>query len=335
MTKRYRPLVRSDAPRPEDAQPLAAGPRWFTHCALHQPGQPPQRVPARDVPPEVLARLTAPRPALAGLSLEAPRIMGILNVTPDSFSDGGLDASATEAAARGRALLAAGADLLDIGAESTRPGAAEVPQAEELARLLPVLEALPGAPVSVDTRKAAVARAAARAGAALINDVSGLCFDPDMARSVAELGLPVCIMHSRGTPETMRELTSYEDVLLEVYEFLETQLALLENLGLPRGQVLVDPGIGFAKTEAQNLALLRGLSIFHGLGCGLLVGVSRKGFVGRIGGAPRPADRAPGSLALALAAVAQGAQVIRVHDVAETSQALALWQAVEHEGEKP
>ena len=131
-----------DAPRPEDAQPLAAGPRWFTHCALHQPGQPPQRVPARDLPPEVLARLTAPRPALAGLSLDVPRIMGILNVTPDSFSDGGLDASATEAAARGRALLAAGADLLDIGAESTRPGAAEVPQAEELARLLPVLEAV-------------------------------------------------------------------------------------------------------------------------------------------------------------------------------------------------
>lgn len=329
MRDYFRPLVRSDLPRPEDALPLAGGPRWFTHVARHRRDGSVARLPASELPEDVAARLSARRAPLLGMPLDVPRIMAILNVTPDSFSDGGMDHSSAEAALRGRRLMTQGADLIDIGGESTRPGSETISPGEEIARTEPVVRALAGVPISIDTRKMQVARAACRAGAAVVNDVSGLTHDPALADFCAENGLPVCIMHSQGDPQTMQDDPHYENVLLDVYDFLETQVAMLEERGLSRSKIIVDPGIGFGKTQAHNLALLHGLSLFHGLGCPILLGVSRKGFIGRIGEAPEPRDRAPGSIALALAGIAQGAQIIRVHDVAATRQALALWTAVE------
>ncbi|MGR3393857.1 MULTISPECIES: dihydropteroate synthase [Rhodobacterales] len=332
MRDYYRPLVRSDDPRPDDALPLAGGPRWFSHVIRHRRDGSLARLAAAELPEDVRARLSAPRPSLLGLPMDRPQIMGILNVTPDSFSDGGSDRSAAEAALRGRRMMSEGADLLDIGGESTRPGAQEVAVGEEIGRTEPVIRALAGVPISIDTRKTRVARAGIRAGAALVNDVSGLTFDPELAGFCVDHGIPVCIMHSLGGPETMQDDPRYDDVLLDVYDFLAAQIAMIEALGLSRDKIVVDPGIGFGKTQAHNLALLNGLALFHGLRCPILLGASRKGFIGRLGEAPDPKDRAPGSIAVALAGISQGAQIVRVHDVAATRQALALWQAVEQGG---
>ncbi len=213
---------------------------------------------------------------------------------------------------------------------STRPGATPVPLDEELARLEPVLRAAVamGVPVSVDTRNAAVARAALDLGARFVNDVSALTHDPEMAAAVAEAGAPVCLMHAQGDPATMQVAPAYDDVLLDVCDWLAGRVAAAEEAGIDRERIVVDPGIGFGKTVAHNLALIRGLSLLHGLGCPILLGASRKGFVGKIGGAAAADRRAPGSIAVALAAAAQGVQILRVHDIAETAQALRLWQAV-------
>ena len=234
--------------------------------------------------PEVIAALTRPRPPVLGLSMDRPRLMGIVNVTPDSFSDGG---RWTEdgGVGRARALAAAGAEILDIGGESTRPGAAEVPVPDETARILPVIGAARGlAPISVDTRKAAVAQAAIAAGAGMVNDVSGLDFDPGMAGVVARAGVALCLMHAQGLPETMQDDPRYGDVLLDVYDALAARIARAEAAGVPRARIVVDPGIGFGKTTAHNLALLRRIGLFHGLGVPVLLGVSRKRFIGQIGG---------------------------------------------------
>ncbi|WP_448586880.1 dihydropteroate synthase [Thermaurantiacus sp.] len=254
--------------------------------------------------------------------------MGVLNVTPDSFSDGGRHLDASAAIAAGRKMFADGADLVDVGAESTRPGAAAIDPAEEQARLLPVVRALAGiGPVSADTRNAATMRAALAAGARVVNDVSGLAHDPDAARVVAEAGCPVVLMHMRGTPETMQARATYADVAAEVFAELAARLGAAEAAGIARRNIVADPGLGFAKTAEQNLVLLERLAAFHGLGVRLLVGASRKSFIGRFGGAASPADRLPGSLAAALVAAARGAHVLRVHDVAETVQALRIWRA--------
>ena len=329
---RYRPLVQHGASRPEGAVPLAGGPLWFTHAEQLSRSRPARVIAASDIPEEVLHRLTTPRAPLCGLTLDRPRIMGILNVTPDSFSDGGRHQTPAAARAAARAMIAAGADIIDVGGESTRPGAATVPEAEETARIAPVIAGLAGGdiavPISIDTRKAAVARAALEAGADLVNDVSGFAFDPALAPLCAGRGVPVCVMHSRGDPATMQEDPHYEDVLLDVFDALAGRVAALEAAGIPRTRILVDPGIGFGKTQAHNLSLLQGISLFHGLGCAILLGVSRKRFIGAIGKEPRADARAPGSIAVGLAALAQGVQILRVHDVAETAQALRLWQAV-------
>ncbi len=332
----YRPLPLADSAPGPDALPLAGGWCRFDRVAVHERGRAPRVMTARDLPGDVLDRLTAPRAPLAGLSWEAPRLMGILNVTPDSFSDGGRFADPAAALAQAKAMADSGAAILDIGGESTRPGARPVPAKEEIARTAPVIAAiraaLPEMPLSIDTRKAAVARAALDAGAGLVNDVSALTFDAALGPLVAERGVPVCLMHSQGTPETMQDDPRYDDVLLDVYDALDARIAAAEALGIPRSRILVDPGIGFGKTLAHNLALLRGIALFHGLGCPILLGVSRKGFIGVIGNARNPADRLPGSIALALAAIARGVQLVRVHDMAETAQALALWQAVHPAG---
>ncbi|HEY7550786.1 MAG TPA: dihydropteroate synthase [Hyphomicrobiaceae bacterium] len=282
--------------------------------------------------PGLLDRLREPRQPIAGLTLERPRIMGVINVTPDSFSDGGRWLDPGAAIAQGLQLEAEGADILDIGGESTRPGAEPVSLDEELRRVVPVIEALAGrvrVPISIDTRNAEVMRRAADAGARLINDVAALGHDPDALQVAAESGLPVVLMHAQGDPRTMQLDPRYDDVVLDVYDWLEARIAACEAAGIGRGRLIVDPGIGFGKTLDHNVALLASLSTFHGLGCPILLGASRKSFIGRLsGGVPAP-ERAPGSIAAALAGVAQGVQIVRAHDVAATRQALAVWEAVQ------
>ncbi|MEL6549076.1 MAG: dihydropteroate synthase [Pseudomonadota bacterium] len=283
----------------------------------------------RAVPSHVLERLEAPRADIAGLSMDQPRLMGILNVTPDSFSDGGRYDSTESAVAHAERMEGEGADLLDIGGESTRPGAETVPTDVEIARTSSAIAAMDTKlPISIDTRKAAVGEAALAAGARLLNDVSGLHFDPAMAPLAAHTGVPICIMHAKGDPKTMQQDPRYEHVLLDVFDALEGQVEAALAAGVARDRIIVDPGIGFGKTLDHNLALLKGLSLLHGLGCPILLGASRKRFIGTLSGVEAADARMPGSVAVALAGVAQGAQILRIHDVAPTRQALQIWQAV-------
>jgi dihydropteroate synthase len=259
-----------------------------------------------------------------------PLIMGVVNVTPDSFSDGGRFLAPADAIAQGLEQHAAGADLVDVGGESTRPGAAPVPADEEIGRVVPVIEALAahGVLVSIDTRKAVVMRAAIAAGARMINDITALRHDPDSLAVAGESGLPVVLMHSRGEPATMQQRPRYACVLLDVFDHLEQRSAAWVAAGFERRRLLVDPGIGFGKSVAHNLELLRRLGLYLGLGVPLLLGVSRKSFIARLAGQAPASERLPGSLAAALAGVAQGVAMLRVHDVAATRQALRLWQAL-------
>lgn len=331
MTRYYRPLVQHGASRPDGALPLAGQDLWFTHAECLTRGYPSEIVKNCDIPDAWILYLTQSRAPLGRLSMNTPQIMGILNATPDSFSDGGLHNSVEAATTAALDMVSHGATILDIGGESTRPGAAYVPVDEEIRRTCPVIQAIRAKTdvlISVDTRKAAVAQAAHDAGAGLINDVSGFTFDPALAPFCAAAKAPVCVMHMQGDPATMQADPKYDNVLLDVYDFLATQVAMAETLGLERSQILIDPGIGFGKTQGHNLILLRNLSLFHGLGCPILLGVSRKGLIGSIGKEPRKDARAPGSIAVALAALSQGVQVLRVHDVAQTAQALRLWAAV-------
>jgi dihydropteroate synthase len=270
------------------------------------------------------------REAIAGVSLDRPRIMGVVNVTPDSFSDGGSFLDSRAAIAHGESLLKAGADILDVGGESTRPGAAPVPIEEELNRVLPVISALAngGAVISIDTRHAAVMRRAVDAGARIINDVTALSGDPQSLAAAAESGAAVALMHMQGEPRTMQSDPHYRDAPLDVYDFFAGRLAACEAAGIPRERILIDPGIGFGKKDPHNLALLADLALLHGLGCGLLLGVSRKSFIGRLSRGEDAAHRLPGTLAATLAGLDRGAQVHRLHDVAEAAQALALWRAI-------
>ena len=285
-------------------------------------------VDAESLDPAVLDVLTRPRVVIAGLPQHRIAVMGILNVTPDSFSDGGRHAAPDVAIAAARAMAAAGADLIDVGAESTRPRAPPVDLATERARLAAVLPGLAGLNWSIDTRKAAIMADAIAAGAALVNDVSALVHDPDALALVAARGCPVVLMHAQGTPATMQAVPRYDDALLDVYDWLAERIAVCEAAGIARDRIIADPGIGFGKTLDHNLALLRGLALFHGLGVPLLLGASRKQLIARIAGDVAPDDRLPGSLALALHAAAYGVQLVRVHDVAATVQALAVWQSV-------
>ncbi|MBK0329074.1 dihydropteroate synthase [Rhodobacteraceae bacterium F11138] len=325
-----RPLVQQGTMRPAGAVPLAGGAIWFTHVELLQRNAASRIMPAQDLPDPVLDRLTAPREPMVGLDLSQPRIMGILNVTPDSFSDGGVHFDPDIACKAALNMAAQGAAMIDIGGESTRPGAEYVPQDTEIARTAPVIRAVSrdvAIPLSIDTRKTAVAEAALDAGAALVNDVSGFTHDAALAAMCAARQVPVCVMHAQGDPATMQQDPQYENVLLDVYDFLEAQITRLEQHGIARARILADPGIGFGKNLAHNLTLLRNISLFHGLGCAILLGVSRKRFIGTIGQAAQADARVPGSIAVGLAGVAQGVQILRVHDVAETVQALRLWQA--------
>ena len=263
-----------------------------------------------------------------------PLLMGVVNVTPDSFSDGGLFASSSSAIAQGRRLAEEGADILDIGGESTRPGSEPVPEDEELRRVLPVVEALAadGHVVSVDTRRAGVMRACLAAGARIANDVTALAGDGESLAVAAEAGAAVVLMHMQGEPRTMQADPRYDDVVREVHGFLAGRVAACEAAGIPRARICIDPGIGFGKTVEHNLALLRGLGDLRVEGCALLVGASRKGFIGKLSRGEDTSRRLPGSLAVALHAASAGADILRVHDVAETRQALRIWQALHPAG---
>ena len=281
------------------------------------------------------ARITTPRPPLTlggrTLRFDQPQVAGILNVTPDSFSDGGRHAGEpAAAAAAGVDLIAQGAALVDVGGESTRPGAATVWEGDEIARVVPVIDrvARSGALVSVDTRKAAVMEAALAAGAAIVNDVSALLWDDRALEVVARAGCPVVLMHSPDPQAGGHARTGYRDVVTDVFDWLEARVAAVVAAGVPRGSIVVDPGIGFGKTLAENLRLLNALALFHGLGCPVMLGASRKRMIGALSNEAPVAERLGGSLTLAAAAFDAGVQLVRVHDVAETVQAARVWRGL-------
>lgn len=315
------PLARTGL-RPNGALPLA-GMRsaWFADIAGPDSA-------------ETRKRLSAPRPDLCGVSFDRPRVMGILNVTPDSFSDGGSFTNVTAALEHAR-KMAGEADILDIGGESTRPGAEEVSVEEEIRRTAPVIRAIREAgittPISIDTRKAAVAEAALDTGANIVNDVAAFSFDSELAALCAERDVPVCLMHHKGTPETMQNNPQYQDVIGEVMGFLAERIDYAMGQGVARNRIITDPGIGFGKTQAHNLILLRHLSVFHDLGLPVLLGASRKRFIGAIGAADQADARLGGSLAVALHGAAHGMHILRVHDTYETTQALKLFDALNGE----
>jgi dihydropteroate synthase len=276
--------------------------------------------------------LTSPRADFAGLALSGagsrPRIMGVCNVTPDSFSDGGVHDSPDAAIAFAYDLIAAGADIIDVGGESTRPGAGLVSQDSELARVLPVVTALAsdGVCVSIDTRHAAVMHEAIAAGATIVNDVMALT-GPETLEAVAQSHASVILMHMQGMPQTMQDNPVYENVTADVFAWLATRVRACVEAGIPMDRIAIDPGFGFGKTIKQNVSLLAQLGVFQGLGCAVAVGLSRKSFIGALTGEDNPASRMAGSVAAALVAVGQGAQIVRVHDVAETRAAFMIWQA--------
>ena len=325
-----------DPARRPGGRRLAGGVVFFSSIAVHRRGAATEYL-SIEAAEELcgagrVARLGARRAAPGGLAVDRPRIMGVVNATPDSFSDGGRHDAPEAAVAHGMRLAEDGAAILDVGGESTRPGAEPVPAAREIDRVLPVIEGLASAgcpvPISIDTRKAAVASAALKAGAVLFNDVSALGHDPASPGVEAPA---YCLMHSRADPRTMQKTPRYDDVLLDIHDFLESRIAAAAAAGIPRDRIVVDPGIGFGKTVAHNLALIRGLGLYHDLGCPILLGASRKRFIGAVSGVCRASDRAPGSIAAALWAAGQGAQILRVHDVAATAQALDVWLALQEE----
>ena len=286
-------------------------------------------------------RLTGPRPPLElgfrTIRLDQPQVMGIVNATPDSFSDGGQFADSAEAAAAGARMSEEGAAIIDVGGESTRPGAKPVWEGDEIERVVPVIRQLAsgGAAVSIDTRKADVMTAALGAGARMVNDVSALTYDPRSADTVAAAAVPVVLMHHQGSPETMQKDPRYDDVVVEVFLWLEERIAAAEAAGIERSRILVDIGFGFGKAVGHNLELMNNLALFHSLGSPLVVGASRKRTIGALSNEAPADERLGGSIALALKAVEQGAQIIRVHDVAETVQALKVWRGLRDQALTP
>jgi dihydropteroate synthase len=285
--------------------------------------------------------LTSPRAPLQlgerTIRLDQPQVMGIVNTTPDSFSDGAQFADSAAAAEAGAAMAGQGAAIIDVGGESTRPGAKPVWEGDEIERIGPVIHQLAagGAAVSADTRKADVMTAAIEAGARMINDVSALTYDERSAEAVAAAGVPVVLMHHQGKPESMQDDPRYDDVLVEVYQWLEERIAAAAAAGIARDKILIDPGFGFGKNVAHNLELMNGLALFHSLGCPMVVGASRKRTIGALS-AEAPADqRLGGSIAFALKAVEQGVQILRVHDVPETVQALRIWRGLRDQALTP
>jgi dihydropteroate synthase len=354
MRTLIRPTGFVDSPFGHDGKVarLGGGLSWFAAVELLRiEGH--QRVSAELVPVEGIEdrfdddmaaqwkALTAPRPALQlgerTIRLDQPQVMGIINATPDSFSDGGQFADAGGAAEAGADMAAQGAAIIDVGGESTRPGARVIWEGDEIERVVPVIRQLVagGVAVSADTRKADVMTAALEAGARMINDVSALTFDQRSAEVVAASGVPVVLMHHQGDPQTMQDDPRYDDVLVEVYLWLEERIGASVEAGIARNKILVDPGFGFGKKVAHNLELMNGLALFHSLGCPLVIGASRKRTIGALSNEAPVDQRLGGSIAFALKAVEQGVQIVRVHDVFETVQALRVWRGMRDQALTP
>lgn len=281
------------------------------------------------------ARIEAPRPPMQLgeriLRFDQPIVTGILNITPDSFSDGGSDAGdPAAAAARGVAQAEAGADLIDVGGESTRPGASAIWEGDEIARVVPVIERLArsGAAISIDTRKAAVMEAALAAGAHIVNDVAALLYDDRAIEVVARAQCPVILMHSPDPKTGGHAEQRHGDVLTSVYDWLEARIMAVVASGVPREKIIVDPGIGFGKTLQDNIRLVNGLALFHGLGCPIMLGVSRKRMIGALSNEASASERLGGSVMLAVKGAELGAQLLRVHDVEESVQAIRVWRGL-------
>ncbi len=349
-----RPTAFVDSPFGNDGKVacLAGGLNWFLAVELIEIGghkrQSVELVPVdgiekrfNDDMAQQWQALTSPRPSLRlgdrVIRLDQPQTMGIINVTPDSFSDGGRFADVAAAAEAGADMASQGAAIIDVGGESTRPGAKTVWEGDEIERVAPVIRQLAGggAAVSIDTRKADVMTAAVEAGARMINDVSALTYDERASSVVAASRLPIVLMHHKGSPESMQDDPYYDDVLVEVYLWLEERIRAAQKAGIERECILLDPGFGFGKKLVHNLELMNGLSLFHSLGCPLVIGASRKRTIGALSG-EAPADRRlGGSVAFALKAAEQGAQILRVHDVFETVQALRVWRGMRDQALTP
>jgi dihydropteroate synthase len=262
-------------------------------------------------------------------------LMGVLNVTPDSFSDGGDFNTIESALAQADSMVKSGVDIIDIGGQSTRPGAAEISLEEEIDRVIPVVQMLrqkadifSSVPISVDTTRAQVAKAAIEAGADIVNDISGATFDSEMLSTVAQLQVPIILMHIRGTPQTMQKLTDYQDLIGEILDFLESRIVAAMAAGIDKSQIIIDPGIGFAKTYNQNLEILRQLPKIRGLDCPILVGVSRKSFIGHILNQPQAKQRIWGTAAACTSAIANSADILRIHDVREMHDVCLVADAI-------
>src|SRR5689334_19488097 len=354
MRTLLRPTAFVDSPFGNDGKVarLAGGLNWFAAVELIQV-EGDRRVSTELVPVEGFeARfdedmgaqwkaLASPRQPLhlgeRTIRLDQPQVMGIVNATPDSFSDGGQFADVGTAAEAGAEMAAQGAAIIDVGGESTRPGAKPVWEGDEIERIIPVISQLArgGAAVSVDTRKADVMTAALGAGAQMINDVSALTYDGRAAGVIAASSAPVLLMHHKGAPETMQDDPRYDDVLVEVYLWLEERIAAAEEAGIDRNRLLIDPGFGFGKNVAHNLELMNGLALFHSLGCPIVVGASRKRTIGALSNEAPVDKRLGGSIAFALKTAEQGAQLLRVHDVYETVQALRVWRGLRDQALTP
>ena len=278
---------------------------------------------------EFLNRFISKPSSTLGLNFETPIVMGVLNVTPDSFYDGEGSFSEKQFVDKGLGMLEAGCCILDVGGESTRPGAKEISSTMEMERIAGVIQKIkkcaPSSIISVDTRKAIVAEKALQVGASIVNDVSAGSFDKKMLNIVAKYNAGICLMHSQGLPENMQEMPHYENVLLDVYDYLEGKITEAESKGISRGKIMVDPGIGFGKSFSHNIDIIKKASLFLGLGCPLMVGLSRKSFIGEILSESLPSARLAGSIAAMLKTLSNGVNVFRVHDVKETADAIKIW----------
>ena len=354
MRTLLRPTAFVDSPFGHDGKVarLVGGLNWFSAVELIQVDGhkrvstdlvPVEGIDARfddDTKEQWNALTSARRPLQLGertIRLDQPQVMGIVNATPDSFSDGGQFADAAAAAAAGAEMAAQGAAIIDVGGESTRPGAKLVWEGDEIERVIPVVSQLArsGAAVSIDTRKADVMTAAIDVGAQMINDVSALTYDGRSAGVIAASSVPIVLMHHKGAPETMQDDPRYDDALVEVYLWLEERIAAAEEAGIDRNRILIDPGFGFGKNVAHNLELMNGLALFHSLGCPIVVGASRKRTIGALSNEAPGDRRLGGSIAFALKAAEQGAQLLRVHDVFETVQALRVWRGMRDQALTP
>lgn len=351
MTGIYlRPIGFVESPQRHDGATarLAGTMLWFSQVEFIRAGEGRQLVAVQDwerfvaaLPPEqqaraleLFSRITSPRSALQmgarTIRLDQPQVMGIINMTPDSFSDGGKNADIDAAAEAAFAMTSAGAALIDVGGESTRPGAPLIWEGDEIARVQPLIQRLSasGTAISIDTRKAAVMEAAVAAGASMINDISALLYDDRALEATKALDVPVVLMHAPSQGSDPHKGGDYGDVVLDVFDWLDARVAAVEAAGISRDKILVDPGIGFGKSLADNLAIINNLSIYHGIGCPILFGASRKRMIGALSNEASVEQRLGGSIFLAMKAVEQGAHIVRVHDAAETVQAVQVWRGL-------